>query len=185
MVRSGSSINPHSAQLQELDDVQLQRHPNGFLGSHPKVCQCNGFNRIGLTNLCSTASLGLGNGGSAGLLYTNLATWIGFLAVYASLGEQGSMAPTSGGSSFCPLLCLGVDYIRAIPLGFRVFESTVSEVPELHRWYVSSVRRGDLLLTRNRLVGSLRLASRCRVRRLCYRDANPRPSRTQLRLVCV
>lgn len=47
--------------------------------------------------ILSTASIGLGNGGSAGLLYTNLATWIGFIAVYASLGEQGSMAPTSGG----------------------------------------------------------------------------------------
>lgn len=56
----------------------------------------------------STASLGLGNGGSAGLLYTNLATWVGFMAVYASLGEQGSMAPTSGGQyrgSY--LTCLG------------------------------------------------------------------------------
>ena len=50
-----------------------------------------------LTSSDSTASIGLGNGGSAGLLYTNLATWIGFMAVYASLGEQGSMAPTSGG----------------------------------------------------------------------------------------
>ncbi|KAK6394261.1 hypothetical protein LTR95_019577, partial [Oleoguttula sp. CCFEE 5521] len=57
--------------------------------------------------ILSTAALGLGNGGSAGLLYTNLATWIGFIAVYASLGEQGSMAPTSGGqyhwvSEFAP-----------------------------------------------------------------------------------
>jgi len=47
--------------------------------------------------ILSTSVFGLGNGGSAGLLYTNLATWIGFLAVYASMGEQGSMAPTSGG----------------------------------------------------------------------------------------
>jgi amino acid transporter len=47
--------------------------------------------------ILSTATLGLGNGGSAGLLYTNLATWIGFIAVYASMGELGSMAPTSGG----------------------------------------------------------------------------------------
>ena len=44
--------------------------------------------------LYSTAFLGLLNGGSAGFLYTNLATWIGFLAVYASLAEMGSMAPT-------------------------------------------------------------------------------------------
>jgi len=47
--------------------------------------------------ILSTAAIGLGSGGAAGLIYTNLATWIGFLAVYASLGEQGSMAPTSGG----------------------------------------------------------------------------------------
>jgi choline transport protein len=46
--------------------------------------------------ILSTAALGLGNGGSAGFLYTNLATWLGFVAVYASLGEMGSMAPTSG-----------------------------------------------------------------------------------------
>lgn len=46
--------------------------------------------------ILSTASLGLSNGGSAGFLYTNLATWIGFITVYASLGEMGSMAPTSG-----------------------------------------------------------------------------------------
>ncbi|KAK3671369.1 hypothetical protein LTR78_008830 [Recurvomyces mirabilis] len=63
--------------------------------------------------ILSTASLGLlsalgcGNGGSAGVLYTNLATWVGFIAVYASLGEMGSMAPTSGGqyhwvSEFAP-----------------------------------------------------------------------------------
>ena len=46
--------------------------------------------------ILSTAALGLTNGGSAGFLYTNLATWLGFIAVYASLGEMGSMAPTSG-----------------------------------------------------------------------------------------
>lgn len=47
--------------------------------------------------MLSTVALGLSNGGSAGLLYTNLATWIGFIGVYASMGEMGSMAPTSGG----------------------------------------------------------------------------------------
>jgi choline transport protein len=46
--------------------------------------------------ILSTAALGLTNGGSAGFLYTNFATWLGFIAVYASLGEMGSMAPTSG-----------------------------------------------------------------------------------------
>lgn len=47
--------------------------------------------------ILSTTALGLTNGGSAGFLYTNLATWLGFIAVYASMGEMGSMAPTSGG----------------------------------------------------------------------------------------
>ena len=47
--------------------------------------------------ILSTATLGLTNGGSAGFLYTNLATWLGFIAVYSSMGEMGSMAPTSGG----------------------------------------------------------------------------------------
>jgi choline transport protein len=55
--------------------------------------------------ILSTAALGLGNGGSAGFLYTNLATWLGFVAVYASLGEMGSMAPTSGKHRHC---CLDV-----------------------------------------------------------------------------
>ncbi|KAK3053571.1 hypothetical protein LTR09_005315 [Extremus antarcticus] len=60
--------------------------------------------------ILATAPLGLLNGGTAGLLYTNLATWLGFICVYASLGEQGSMAPTSGGqyhwvSEFSPRFC--------------------------------------------------------------------------------
>ena len=55
--------------------------------------------------ILSSAALGLLNGGSAGLLYTNLATWIGFIFVYASLGEQGSMAPTSGGRTYRQLEC--------------------------------------------------------------------------------
>ena len=74
-------------------------YPRGLVGGHPQARHPNLFAiSPRLTFLNSTAALGLGNGGSAGLLYTNLATWIGFVAVYASLGEQGSMAPTSGGA---------------------------------------------------------------------------------------
>jgi hypothetical protein len=57
--------------------------------------------------ILSTAALGLGNGGSAGFLYTNLATWLGFVAVYASLGELGSMAPTSGEYELRCLIVIG------------------------------------------------------------------------------
>lgn len=31
--------------------------------------------------ILSTATLGLGNGGTAGFLYTNLGTWLGFVCV--------------------------------------------------------------------------------------------------------
>ena len=55
--------------------------------------------------ILSTAALGLTNGGSAGFLYTCLATWLGFIAVYASLGEMGSMAPTSGRYALSCRLC--------------------------------------------------------------------------------
>ena len=54
----------------------------------------------------ATAVLGLLDGGTAGFLYTNLASWIGFTCVYASLGEQGSMAPTSGKSSKMEKFCV-------------------------------------------------------------------------------
>jgi choline transport protein len=37
------------------------------------------------------------NGGVAGTIYMYIVCWIGFLAVYSSMAEMGSMAPTSGG----------------------------------------------------------------------------------------
>jgi choline transport protein len=50
---------------------------------------------------------GLLNGGLAGLIWTYVGTFIGFLAVIASMAEMASMAPTSGGqyhwvSEFAP-----------------------------------------------------------------------------------
>lgn len=55
----------------------------------------------------STASIALTNGGSAGLIYTWLIAWGGFNAVYASMAEMASVAPTTGGqyhwvSEFAP-----------------------------------------------------------------------------------
>lgn len=62
--------------------------------------------------ILSTAALGLTNGGSAGFLYTCLATWLGFIAVYASLGEMGSMAPTSG--RYAPSCHAGQAFLIAV-----------------------------------------------------------------------
>ncbi|ORY15012.1 amino acid/polyamine transporter I [Clohesyomyces aquaticus] len=55
----------------------------------------------------STSSLGLIDGGKAGLIWMFLIAFIGYIAVYLSMAEMGSMAPTSGGqyhwvSEFAP-----------------------------------------------------------------------------------
>ncbi|KAK2877814.1 hypothetical protein FQN49_001171 [Arthroderma sp. PD_2] len=44
-----------------------------------------------------TAAFGLGNGGTAGLIYVYLGTVVGFALVIASMAEMASMAPTAGG----------------------------------------------------------------------------------------
>lgn len=43
------------------------------------------------------STISLFNGGTAGTIYMYIVCWIGFLAVYSSMAEMGSMAPTSGG----------------------------------------------------------------------------------------
>lgn len=53
------------------------------------------------------STIGLLNGGTAGLIWMFFITWMGFLAVNTSMAEMGSMAPTSGGqyhwvSEFAP-----------------------------------------------------------------------------------
>ncbi|KAI9660069.1 MAG: hypothetical protein M1821_001421 [Bathelium mastoideum] len=47
--------------------------------------------------LLVTFSLGLQNGGPAGLLYGFLIAWAGTLSVFISMGELSSMVPTAGG----------------------------------------------------------------------------------------
>lgn len=43
---------------------------------------------------------GLANGGSAGLFYSYMLSWAGFLAVMTSMAELASMAPTSSGQYY-------------------------------------------------------------------------------------
>ncbi|ORY05046.1 amino acid/polyamine transporter I [Clohesyomyces aquaticus] len=55
----------------------------------------------------STAQIGLFNGGTAGFIWMFVVCWAGFITVYLSMAEMGSMAPTSGGqyhwvSEFAP-----------------------------------------------------------------------------------
>ncbi|KAI5362562.1 Putative amino acid/polyamine transporter I [Septoria linicola] len=48
-------------------------------------------------SLLSSLQIALANGGTAGLIWTWLTVWMGFTAVYLSMAEMGSMAPTTGG----------------------------------------------------------------------------------------
>ncbi len=61
-------------------------------------------------SVLATVAFGLGNGGAAGLIYTYIAVFIGFILVVLSMAEMASMAPTSGGqyhwvSEFAPRSC--------------------------------------------------------------------------------
>jgi amino acid permease len=44
----------------------------------------------------ATVAFGLGNGGPGGLIWTFIATYIGFILISMSMAEMASMAPTSG-----------------------------------------------------------------------------------------
>ncbi len=46
--------------------------------------------------ILATLAFGLGNGGPGGLIYTYIASFIGFTLVIVSMAEMASMAPTSG-----------------------------------------------------------------------------------------
>lgn len=57
--------------------------------------------------MLGTVALALGQGGPSGVLYTYIASYVGFGLVVASMAEMASMAPTSGGqyhwvSEFAP-----------------------------------------------------------------------------------
>ncbi|KAK3066800.1 hypothetical protein LTR53_016701 [Teratosphaeriaceae sp. CCFEE 6253] len=94
--------------------------------------------------ILSTAAIGLGNGGSAGLLYTNLATWLAFIAIYASLAEMGSMAPTSGGQ-YRWLGVLGWQTGVAFS-GFLVGTQIQGLLALNYDWYVYERWHGTLLI---------------------------------------
>lgn len=77
------------------------------LGDNAWVCMhLRSVGKEGLTSV-STASIGLIDGGTAGLIWMYFICWIGFICVNTSMAEMGSMAPTSGGqyhwvSEFAP-----------------------------------------------------------------------------------
>ncbi|OAQ98391.1 hypothetical protein LLEC1_05271 [Akanthomyces lecanii] len=75
-------------------------------------------------SLLSTASLALTNGGSAGLIYTWLIAWAGFNAVYASMAEMASVAPTTGGQYHWAILSYVVGWLGV--LGWQTLVTSIA-----------------------------------------------------------
>ena len=109
------------------------------------------------------STISLFNGGRAGTIYMYIVCWIGFLSVYSSMAEMGSMAPTSGGqyhwvSEFAPakfqkILSYAVGWLSVV--GWQIAVSSTSfqagtQIQGLlvlnYRWYVYESWHGTLLV---------------------------------------
>lgn len=86
----GVSIHFH---VWVLDD------PDGFVGDIIEVgCILSATSKLFLMpNVRSVSTIGLVNGGTAGLIWITFVCWIGFIFINISMAEMGSMAPTTGG----------------------------------------------------------------------------------------
>ncbi|KFY48511.1 hypothetical protein V495_01268 [Pseudogymnoascus sp. VKM F-4514 (FW-929)] len=92
----------------QLDMMRMGKKPElrrnfGFLSMLGFTCILMSTWETQLT----ASTFGLINGGTAGLIYCYLGTFVGFLAVISSMAEMASMAPTAGGqyhwvSEFAP-----------------------------------------------------------------------------------
>ena len=78
------------------------------------------------------------DGGLAGFVWGYVAIVIGFMFVYASLGEMASMS-VNAVTTYEELLMLnymqGADFWGTISLGVRVCPTERPEIPELHHRY--------------------------------------------------
>ncbi|KAK8211536.1 hypothetical protein M8818_003189 [Zalaria obscura] len=116
-----------------------------------------------LTNDLAVASIGLSNGGTAGLIYMCIVVWIGFLCIYTSMAEQGSMAPTAGGqyhwvSEFAPRkyqkqlsyvvgwLCVIGWQVSVASVGFLAGTQIQGLLVLNYPWYVFERWHGTLLV---------------------------------------
>ncbi|KAG9233486.1 amino acid transporter-like protein [Amylocarpus encephaloides] len=100
-VEVGSDISEQHMTLAERDDDALAR-----LGKKPVLKRNFGFmSMLGFSctvmitweGMLLLFAVGFTNGGYAGSIYGFIIVWIGTLAVFTTMGELASMAPTSGG----------------------------------------------------------------------------------------
>ncbi|KAF2656678.1 amino acid transporter [Lophiostoma macrostomum CBS 122681] len=99
--KKGTSADRHA--MWRMGKVQEMRRNFRFVSIF-------GFSMILMASwetMLGTSTIGLIDGGTAGLIWMYLVCWIGFICVNTSMAEMGSMAPTSGGqyhwvSEFAP-----------------------------------------------------------------------------------
>ncbi|RMZ18008.1 hypothetical protein D0860_00096 [Hortaea werneckii] len=89
-LRTGNLADQHGMERMNKKQETRRDFKNVTMLACSMILMCS------LEGVLSTSAIAFSNGGRAGALYTNLAVWLGFIAVYASLGELGSMMPTSG-----------------------------------------------------------------------------------------
>ncbi|KAK3710108.1 hypothetical protein LTR37_010539 [Vermiconidia calcicola] len=109
------------------------------------------------------STISLFNGGTAGTIYMYIVCWIGFLSVYSSMAELGSMAPTSGGqyhwvSEFAPakyqkILSYAVGWLSVLGWQIAVTSTAFQAGAQIqgllvlnYEWYVFERWHGTLLI---------------------------------------
>jgi len=105
------------------------------LVSRPVVLPC-----VGWLIAYSVATIGLLNGGTAGLIWIYFIGWAGFLCVNTSMAEMGSMwVPRRDATEMVRetnSFLQGTNFRRPVPLGLRVCPKEISEIPQLRHWCV-------------------------------------------------
>ncbi|KAI6828233.1 hypothetical protein KC332_g14764 [Hortaea werneckii] len=83
-LRTGNLADQHGMERMNKKQETRRDFKNVTMLACSMILMCS------LEGVLSTSAIAFSNGGRAGALYTNLAVWLGFIAVYASLGELGS-----------------------------------------------------------------------------------------------
>ena len=89
--KKGTTVDRHA--MWRMGKVQQFRRNFRFLSMF-------GFSMILMASwetLLGTSTIGLIDGGTAGLIWMYLICWVGLVCINTSMAEMGSMAPTSGG----------------------------------------------------------------------------------------
>lgn len=142
----------------------LLHDPHGVLGVLPQV-RCAEDKMVNKADLSSVSTIGLVNGGTAGLIWMFFVCWMGFLLVNTSMAEMASMSVPPPLLHHQLLTELQGSYDRRpIPLGLRIRTTKIPETHQLPHGLDVCPRLADIM----RFISFHR------------RNANPRPRSVEL-----